>query len=130
MNHFWKLSKALKFLACKIIINRKSSNFFPFSFLYQILSFFIHLCMVVLGWVRYLLSFQIIAGKCTLYSITFIDSRLYNITLMSTAFNTNPSYLTSRLFHPDKPRIGASTYLNVNLLPDFLEYIKTNLAPE
>lgn len=49
---------------------------------------------------------------------------------MSTAFNTNQSYLSSRLFHPDKPRIGASTYLNVNLLPDFLEYIKTNLAPE
>jgi hypothetical protein len=47
---------------------------------------------------------------------------------MATAFNTNPSYLSHRLFTPHRPRIGANTYLNVNLLPDFVEYIKKNLT--
>jgi hypothetical protein len=49
---------------------------------------------------------------------------------MNLQFNTNPSFLSTRLFNPDKPRIGANTFLNVNVLPDFLEYIKRNLRPE
>jgi hypothetical protein len=39
---------------------------------------------------------------------------------MTTAFNTNPKFLSQKLFTPHYPRIGAITYLNVNLLPDFL----------
>lgn len=47
---------------------------------------------------------------------------------MATSFNTNPSFLSQKLFLPDRPRIGAQTYLNVNLLPDFIEYLKKNLT--
>lgn len=49
---------------------------------------------------------------------------------MNLQFNTNPSFLSSRIFTPDHPRIGANTYLNVNTLPDFVEFIKRNLTSE
>ena len=49
---------------------------------------------------------------------------------MNPVFNTNPAFLSAKLLHPDRPRIGAITYLNVNVLPDFIEYIKKNLTTE
>lgn len=49
---------------------------------------------------------------------------------MNPQFNTNPSFLSIRFFNPDNPKIGANTYLNVNVLPDFVEYIKKNLTSE
>ena len=48
---------------------------------------------------------------------------------MTTTFNTSSSYLSTKLFTPHRPRIGAHTYLNVNLLPDFVEFIKKSLTP-
>lgn len=48
---------------------------------------------------------------------------------MATSFNINPIYLSHKIFIPDRPRIGAHTYLNVNLLPDFISYIKSILTP-
>ncbi len=35
-------------------------------------------------------------------------------------FNTSASYLAQKLFYPDRPRIGAITNLNINVLPDFV----------
>jgi hypothetical protein len=46
------------------------------------------------------------------------------------AFNIDQTFLAQRLFEPTYRRIGAVTHLNINVLPDFVMYLKTQLTQQ
>ncbi len=49
---------------------------------------------------------------------------------MDSAFRLDPFLLQKGLFTLYNPRQGAKTILNVNYLPDLLQYVKQQLTPE